>query len=145
MCVNIRYLFLSFWLCLIGSRYIHFIRTDSHPFLFMAEEYCIVGFPGSSAGKESAGSSGDLVWSLGLEDPLEGVMGTHTSILAWRIPTDRGAWWATVHGVVKNRNNWATQCRPAQHRIPLCVWTTASLSTHLRWTSRLLPCPYYCK
>ena len=26
-------------------------------------------------------------------------MTTHSSILAWRIPTDRGAWWATVHRV----------------------------------------------
>ena len=28
-------------------------------------------------------------------------MATHSSILAWRIPTDRGAWWATVHGVIE--------------------------------------------
>ena len=41
------------------------------------------------------------VRSLGLEDPLEEEMATHSSILAWRIPMDRGAWWATVHGVAK--------------------------------------------
>ena len=28
-------------------------------------------------------------------------MGTHSSIIAWRIPMDRGAWWATVHGIAK--------------------------------------------
>ena len=28
-------------------------------------------------------------------------MTTHFSILAWRIPMDRAAWWATVHGVPK--------------------------------------------
>ena len=39
------------------------------------------------------------VRSLGWEDPLEEGMATHFSILAWRIPMDRGAWWATVHGV----------------------------------------------
>ena len=39
--------------------------------------------------------------SLGLEDPLEEDMATHSSILAWRIPMDRGTWRATVHGVVK--------------------------------------------
>ena len=38
------------------------------------------------------------VQSLGWEDPLEECMATDSSILAWRIPTDRGAWWATVHG-----------------------------------------------
>ena len=30
--------------------------------------------------------------------PLEKGMATHSSILAWRIPTDRGVWGATVHG-----------------------------------------------
>ena len=39
------------------------------------------------------------VWSLGWEDPLEKGMATHSSILAWRNPMDRGAWWVTVHGV----------------------------------------------
>ena len=34
---------------------------------------------------------------LGWEDPLE------ESILACRIPTDRGAWWAGVHGVAKTQ------------------------------------------
>ena len=43
------------------------------------------------------------VQSLGWEDLLEKGMATHTSILAWRIPMDRGAWWATVHGVAKSR------------------------------------------
>ena len=32
------------------------------------------------------------VQPLGWEDPLEEGMATHSSILAWRIPTDRGAW-----------------------------------------------------
>ena len=44
------------------------------------------------------------VWSLGLEDPLEEGMTTHSGILAWRIPMDRGAWQITVHRVIKS---WA--------------------------------------
>ena len=32
---------------------------------------------------------------------LQKEMATHSSILAWRTPLDRGAWWATVHGVAK--------------------------------------------
>ena len=36
---------------------------------------------------------------LGQEDPLEESMGTHSSIVAWRIPIDRGAWRASVHGL----------------------------------------------
>ena len=43
-----------------------------------------------------------LVQSLGWEDPLEEGMATHSSILAWRIPMDRGAWRATVHRVAKS-------------------------------------------
>ena len=47
--------------------------------------------------KESACNAADLGW----EDPLEGEMATHSSTLVWRIPLDRGAWQATVHGVTK--------------------------------------------
>ena len=41
------------------------------------------------------------VQSLGWEDLLEKGMATHSSIPAWRIPTDQGAWRVTVHGVAK--------------------------------------------
>ena len=37
------------------------------------------------------------VQSLGWEDPLEEGMTTHSSVLAWRIPMDRGARQATIH------------------------------------------------
>ena len=43
------------------------------------------------------------VGSLGQEDPLEEERATHLDILAWRIPMDRGARWATVHGVAKSQ------------------------------------------
>ena len=43
------------------------------------------------------------VQSLGWEEPLEKGMAAHSSILAQRIPIDRGAWWATVHGVTKSQ------------------------------------------
>ena len=42
------------------------------------------------------------VRSLGREDPLEEGMATHSSILAWSFPVDRGAWQAIVHGVAKS-------------------------------------------
>ena len=97
-----------------------------------------MGFPGISAGKESACDAGDpglipglgrspgegigyplqyswaslvvlmvknlpakretWVQSLGWEDPLEEGMAVHSSILAWRIPTDRGVWQACPWG-----------------------------------------------
>ena len=43
------------------------------------------------------------VRSLGWEDPLEEGMAIHSSILACRIPMDRGPWWITVHWVT---NSW---------------------------------------
>ena len=43
------------------------------------------------------------VRSLGPEDPLEEGLATNSSILAWRIPMDRGTWRATVHGVAKSQ------------------------------------------
>ena len=49
------------------------------------------------------------VWFLGWEDLLEKGMTTHSSILAWRIPMDRGAWWTIVHGVAKSQHNWETK------------------------------------
>ena len=61
-----------------------------------------MGFPGGSKGKESTCDAGDLGLRPGWEDPQEEGMATHSSILAWRIPRDRGAWWATVHGVAKS-------------------------------------------
>ena len=101
-----------------------------------------MGYPGSSAGRESTCNAGDpylipglgrctgegigyplqyswvslvaqtvknlpamqetWIRSLCWEDALEEGIATHSSILTWRIFMDRGAWWATVHGVTKS-------------------------------------------
>ena len=42
------------------------------------------------------------VRSLGWEDPLKEGMATHSNVLAWRIPMDRGAWKATVYSVAES-------------------------------------------
>ena len=42
------------------------------------------------------------VRSLGWEDPLEEGLATHSIILAWRIPMDRGGWQPTVHSITKS-------------------------------------------
>ena len=65
----------------------------------------LLGFPGGTSGKEPACQcrrQETRVRSLGQEDPLEEGMATHSSILAWRIPMDRGAWQATVHRVTES-------------------------------------------
>ena len=52
---------------------------------------------------------GTLVQTLSQEDPLEKQVATHSSILAWEIPMDRGAWQATVHGVQRVGHDLATE------------------------------------
>ena len=64
------------------------------------------GFPGHIRDKETAyqckrDKKGGLTPESG--DPLEKEMVTHSSLLPWRIPMDRRAWRATVHGVTKSQ------------------------------------------
>ena len=49
-----------------------------------------MGFLGDSEGKNLLAMQETQVPSLSWEDPLEEGMATHSSILAWRIPMDRG-------------------------------------------------------
>ena len=58
-----------------------------------------MGFPGGSAGKESACNVGNLGSIVGWEDPMEKGKATHSSVLAWRIP------WTVyiVHGVAESQ------------------------------------------
>ena len=49
----------------------------------------------------NAGDIGDVGLIPGSGRSPGGGHATHSSVLAWRIPRDRGAWWAVVHGVTK--------------------------------------------
>ena len=49
------------------------------------------------------------VRSLGQEDPLEEDMATQSSIRAWRIPMERGAWRVTAHGVANRHSEHTRQ------------------------------------
>ena len=60
------------------------------------------------------------VRSLGKEDPLEEVMTTHFSILAWRIPMDRGAWGVqSLGGEDPLEKGMATSSSTVAWRIPM--------------------------
>ena len=61
-----------------------------------------LGFLDVSDGRESACNVGDMGSIAGLERLPGGGHATHSRILAWRIPMDREAWWATVRGVTKS-------------------------------------------
>ena len=93
------------------------------------------------------------VRSLGWENLLEKWMDTHFSILAWRIPKDRGAWWTTVHRVAKSQTRLSdfrfssvqlsaqscpTLCNPLDCRmpgVPVHHQLPEFTQTHLHWVS----------
>ena len=72
---------------------------------------------------------------LGREDPLEKEMAIHSSILAWRIPMDSGAWQATVYGVTRVGHDLATKPSPP----PQCL--LVSPDTGLKEGSSFLSFP----
>ena len=53
--------------------------------------------------------------SLGWEDPPKEEMATPSSILAWRISMDRGAWWAIVHRVAKSQTQLSKHMHAQPH------------------------------
>ena len=57
------------------------------------------GFPGGSDSKESARKAGDLGLIPGLGRSPGGARGNTLQYSCLENPMDRGAWWATVHGV----------------------------------------------
>ena len=66
--------------------------------------YTRMGFPVSSDGKEFACNAGDLGLILRLGRSSGEENGNPLQYSCLENPMDRGAWWATVHGV--------TKCRP---------------------------------
>ena len=76
--------------------------NNSFPFFFITECYFTVGFPGGSV-KNSPANAGDLCSIPGSErSPREG-NGNPFQYSCLENHTDRGLWWATVHGVTKSQ------------------------------------------
>ena len=82
--------------------------------------------------------------SLGHKDPLEEGTATHSSILAWRIPVDRGAWWATVHRVAKNQRQLKRLCMRARQQLMSTPFPLPpqELSSHLMCAELICEQPY---
>ena len=94
----------------MGTLSAHDFRGDTDPETQETERILLLvihlhqGFPVTQTVKTLPAMWETWVRSLGWEDPLEEGTASHSSILAWRIPMDRGAWWAIVHEVTKS---WA--------------------------------------
>ena len=106
------------------------------------------------------------VRSLGWEDLLEGGIATHSSVLAWRIPMEKGAWWDTAHRVAKSwtRLKWISMHTLAAHhnqrdaglRLPLATsaWgsslpilpfvSVTNACTHIHLTIQVSPAGAIC-
>ena len=75
-------------------------------------KYIFEGFPHSSVSKESACNAADSGSIPGLgRFPGEG-SGNPLPYSCLENPMDRGAWWATVHGIKRVRHDWATKPPP---------------------------------
>ena len=70
------------------------------------------GLPGGPVVKDQPAMQETWVQSLGWEDPLEKGMATHSSILDFGNPMDRGAWGAIVHGVATQMSTYTFVKKP---------------------------------
>ena len=71
-------------------------------FVYTPPETLLLGFPGGSDSKESACNVGDLGSVSGLGRSPGGGHGNPLQYSCLENPMNRGAWWATVHGVTKS-------------------------------------------
>ena len=96
----------------------------SHPKKELKE---ILGFPGGSEVKASACNAGDTSSIPGLgRSPGEG-NGNPLQYSCLENPMDRGAWWASVHGVAKSR----TRLRDFTFYSTLTLWHERCLWTRI--------------
>ena len=65
----------------------------------------MMGFPGSSACKESACNAGDASSVSRLGRSPGGGQGNPLQYLCLENPVNRGAWWTIVHGVAKSQTH----------------------------------------
>ena len=63
------------------------------------------------------------------EDTLEEGMATHSSVVAWRIPMDTGAWCTTVHRITKSQTQLSSRAQTQAHLNP--DWSPLKIHNHV--------------
>ena len=71
--------------------------------------------PGRSTVKNLPAMRENWVWSLGQEDPLEKSMATHSSILAWKIPSEESAGLQSM-GLQRLGHNWVANTQTVKNK-----------------------------
>ena len=84
-------------------------------------------------GKEFACNAGDLGSIPGWEDPLEKGMGTHSSILAWRIPWTEEPGGLQPMGSQRVRHNWVTNTFNFKKEKPCLCWFICRITLARDW------------
>ena len=82
------------------------ISSNYYPQCCDAPQLLNQGFPQGTSGTEPACKCRRLRrygFNPWVRQGMERGTATHSSILTWRIPMDRGAWWATVHRVAQSQ------------------------------------------
>ena len=83
--------------------------VDLQKYKTMPPEWLNMGFPQWLSDKESACNAGDVGSIPGLGRSSEERNGNPLQYSHLENPMNRGAWWATVHGVTKVGQNLATE------------------------------------
>ena len=84
-------------------RTLNFIFMNLHSGFMLPIDWFSMDFPGGSDGKNLPVLQKTQVWSLGREDSLGEGNGYPLQYSCLKNPMDRGAWWATIHGVAKSQ------------------------------------------
>ena len=94
-----------------------------------------VGFPDGSVGKESTCNAG--IWGSipGWGTPPGEGKGNPLHYSCLGNPTDRGAWWATVHGVTRVRHDFETKSPPPPTTVLEFLYSWCHFFLPLVWTT----------
>ena len=129
-CCKLRIFSLRNQICLSYTEWFHMLSSDTSS---LSVKGAVL--KAQVLAKDPPAMQETPVWLLGQEDPLEEDMATHSSILAWRSPMDRGAWQATVHGVAKSQAYLSNQAQNEAH-VSKTWWDRSALMR-----SACKPCP----
>ena len=81
-----------------------------------------MGFPGGSDGKETACNTGNLGSISGSGRSLGERNGNPFQYSYLENSMDRGAWWATAHGVTKSQTHWPTNTTNIETHTYICIY-----------------------